>query len=275
MQQVVDSQWLQENLATVKVLDAGIVKPGLPGSYKAEAVIPGALRFDISHALSAADSDLPNSCCSAAQFQAEMRQLGINNEDVLVAYDDKGMFSAARAWYMLKAMGHKRVYVLDGGLPAWQRCGFDVTQSYAQATAVGNFTANSNAVGFVDKQAVIENLESERATVLDARGASRFAGIGDEPRKDMRSGHIPKSLNLPYTELLDEQGLFKPKAELRKLFAARVAELSQPLIFSCGSGVTACILALVAHELGYQQVSVYDGSWSEWGSDPNVAIEQS
>ena len=275
MQQVVDCQWLHEHFASVKVLDAGIVKPGLPEPYKAEAVIPGALRFDISHALSAADSDLPNSCCSAAQFQAEMRQLGINNEDVLVAYDDKGMFSAARAWYMLKAMGHKRVYVLDGGLPAWQRCGFDVTQSYAQATAVGNFTANSNVVGFVDKQAVIENLASEKATVLDARGASRFAGIGDEPRKDMRSGHIPKSLNLPYTELLDEQGLFKPKAELSKLFAARVAELSQPLIFSCGSGVTACILALVAHELGYQQVSVYDGSWSEWGSDPNVAVEQS
>lgn len=274
MQQVVDSQWLHEQLPKVKVLDAGIVKPGLPGPYRAEAIIKGALRFDISHALSAPDSDLPNSCCSPAQFQAEMRQLGINSEDVLVAYDDKGMFSAARAWYMLKAMGHKHVYVLDGGLPAWQRHGFAVTQDYAQPTAVGNFTANSNVVGFVDKQAVIENLASERATVLDARGASRFAGFGDEPRKDMRSGHIPKSLNLPYTELLDEQGLFKPKAELNRLFAARIAEPSQPLIFSCGSGVTACILALVANELGYQDLSVYDGSWSDWGSDPNVAVEQ-
>ncbi|MCF2856583.1 sulfurtransferase [Pseudoalteromonas sp. SMS1] len=268
-------QWLAENATKVTVLDAGIVKPGEEGIYSPPGVIPGALRFDISNVLSEASATLPNMMCSARVFQTEMRQLGINASDTVVVYDDKGLFSAARAWWMFKSMGFDQVFVLDGGLKQWQKLGYEVVPHYAQATQIGSFTSFARNHYFVDKEHVLASIECPDILLLDARGETRFSGIGREPRAGMRSGHIPNSANMPYTSVLTEEGKLKPIADLKILLKkAGVTEGVTTLQFSCGSGITACILALVALECGYSDLQVYDGSWSEWGqlSDYPVSV---
>ncbi|KZN39609.1 sulfurtransferase [Pseudoalteromonas luteoviolacea] len=260
------AQWLVENLSNVTVLDAGIVKPGEQGAYSPDGVIPGALRFDISTALSDDNSTLPNMMCSKNVFQAEMRQLGINSSDTVIVYDDKGLFSAARAWWMFKSMGFDQVYVLDGGLKHWRALGYKLVSEYALVEHVGNFTATPRDNYFIDKECVLKSIKCPETLLLDARGSKRFKGVGSEPREGMRSGHIPNSSNLPYTSVLTDEGVLKPLTELKELLkGAGVSESITTLQFSCGSGITACILALVAFECGYTSLQVYDGSWSEWG----------
>ncbi|MBQ4811686.1 sulfurtransferase [Pseudoalteromonas luteoviolacea] len=270
-------QWLFENLSNIIVLDAGIIKPGDKGRYRPAAIIPDARRFDISNNLSDEYSNMPNMMCSEQVFQAEMRQLGINDTDTVVVYDDKGLFSAARAWWMFKAMGFDQVFILDGGLKQWMALGYETVTEYASVEHIGNFTAQSRAHYFIDKEQVLAGISDPEVMMLDARGEQRFKGIGKEPRAGMRSGHIPHSVNLPYTSVLTEQGLLKPLPELAQLLnSLGVNEQVKTLQFSCGSGVTACILALVALECGYSSLHVYDGSWSEWGQleDYPVAVSE-
>ncbi|AOT06772.1 sulfurtransferase [Pseudoalteromonas luteoviolacea] len=267
------SQWVYENRQDVVILDAGIIKPGEQGVYQPTAIIPGALRFDISHTFSDHGSALPNMMCSSNVFQAEVRQLGINNTDTIVVYDDKGLFSAARAWWMFKSMGFDQVFVLDGGLKYWQFCGLDTVTEYACAQTLGDFKAHPQKRYFIDKNAVLSGIDCPDTLLIDARGGKRFAGQGAEPRSGKRQGHIPNSVNLPYSSLLTEQGLLRPIEEIaRQLEALGAISHETTLQFSCGSGVTACILALVANECGYAHLQVYDGSWSEWGGLENVPI---
>ncbi|MCF6442388.1 sulfurtransferase [Pseudoalteromonas luteoviolacea] len=267
------SQWLYENREDVTILDSGIVKPGESGDYQPAAIIPGALRFDISHTFSDHASALPNMMCSSRVFQAEARQLGINNSDTLVVYDDKGLFSAARAWWMFKSMGFEHVYVLDGGLKQWQACGFDTASGYASAQSLGNFTARPKPHFFINHKTVLTGINCQDTLLFDARGAKRFEGSGSEPRQG-RQGHIPNSVNLPYSSLLTEEGLLKPISEIAECLASLGAESNKTMLqFSCGSGVTACILALVATECGYTRLQVYDGSWSEWSKLEGAPIE--
>ena len=273
MKNIKSCEWLQENLEYVHVFDAGIVNAGEKGAYSPQAIIQGAKRFDIKGALCEPDAVLSSTMCGPQQFQAEMRQLGVNNVDTVIVYDDKGLFSAARAWWMLKSMGFDEVYVLDGGLVRWLELGLPAQAEYSQAKAIGDFVAHPKAGYFIDKQAVLNAIDDPNTLLLDARSYKRFTGEEPEPRAGMISGHIPNSKSMHYASVLDDNKCLKPISELHERLKALDAE-GKSLQFSCGSGITACILAMIADECGYQDLAVYDGSWSEWGNaENNLPIE--
>lgn len=272
MKNIRSCQWLKETLTDVHILDAGIVSPSEQGEYAPAAIIKGAKRFDIKGDFSDATSHLPSTMCSAEQFQAQVRKLGINNLDTVVVYDNKGLFSAARVWWMFKSMSFERVYILDGGLVRWLALGLPTQDTYSESEVKGDFIAYPKRGYFVDKHQVLEEIHNPNSLLLDARSYKRFTGEEPEPRAGMCSGHIPHSKSLHYASLLDEQKCVRPIAELQKKLALLGAK-GKSLQFSCGSGITACMLALVADECGYTRLSVYDGSWSEWGnSDNNLPI---
>ncbi len=265
MKNIKSCEWLHGNLERVHIFDAGIVNAGEKAAYCPPAIIQGAKRFDIKGALCEPDTKLSSTMCGAQQFQAEMRQLGVNNTDTVIVYDDKGLFSAARAWWMFKSMGFDEVYVLDGGLVRWLELGLPTQAEYSQAKAIGDFVAHPKAGYFIDKQAVLNAIDAPNTLLLDARSYKRFTGEESEPRAGMISGHIPNSKSMHYASVLDGNKCLKPISELQARLKVLGVE-GKSLQFSCGSGITACILAMVADECGYQDLAVYDGSWSEWGN---------
>lgn len=275
--ELVSTDWLAARLGGdgLRVVDASWYLPAdnrdPAGEYR-ERHIPGAVFFDID-AASDLTSPLPHTLPSADSFAATMGTLGIGDGDQVVVYDGAGLFSAARLWWMLRAFGHGKVALLDGGLPKWLGEGRAVDTGIADITPCG-FTAKLNPGlirGFDDVHA---NLESQREQVLDARGPGRFKGEEPEPRPGVRPGHIPGSLNLHYASLLDpEDHTLLPDAELEEMFEDAGIDRDKPVICSCGSGITAAILAFALGRIGAGQVSVYDGSWSEWGGRADAPIE--
>ncbi|MFI8007689.1 sulfurtransferase [Streptomyces sp. NPDC086010] len=263
--------WLAERLARpgIVVLDASV------GAHRAAGrCVPGALRFDIDGAMSDHAVPLPHTMPGVGQFTAGMRALGVDDGDTVVVYDTAGIYSAARAWWMLRAMGFDRVAVLDGGLPAWEAAGLPVEDREpgtaspgaakpGLAEQAGDFTARPRPGMLVGADVVAEALGDARSAVLDARSRERYAGSAQEPRPGLRGGHMPGSVNLPFGEI-QRDGLMLPAGELRAAFTASAGNRER-LVVSCGSGVTACVLALGAELAGYRDVSVYDGSWGEWG----------
>ncbi len=273
---VVDVAWLADNLAAPNliVFDASMppVVPGLnsinaEGPFKA---IPGARRFDYDKNVCKPDTSLPHMLPSPELFEQKVRALGVNADSALVVYDDCGMYASPRAWWMFRSMGHDNVAVLSGGLPAWVAGEQPLGDSLAEAESEGDFAAGFRPHLVSDYRAVLEALEDDSRRVLDARSPGRFKGVDPEPRPGLRGGHMPNAENLPFVRLLDN-GAMKPPEELREIFAGFGAP-ERRLISSCGSGITACVIALAAHEAGLDDVSVYDGSWVEWGTPGHLPV---
>lgn len=237
--------------------------------------IKNARFFDFDRVICAPDTEFPHMMPDAETFTQEVQKLGLNEDSVVVIYDSLCMFTGPRVWWMLRAMGFENCAMLDGGLPAWHRAGYDIeTDAEAKPITAGNFIAKPVPDKFVDVNAVLAALDDDSITIVDARPAPRFFGEIDEPRAGLRRGHMPGATNLAFPDLF-EMGLLKPKPELEAMLAEHFHE-GKLAICSCGSGVTACVVAFAAHLLGNDNVSVYDGSWCEWGlpGDLPVVSEQ-
>jgi len=272
---LVSVQWLADNLTNenIIVLDATLpkaVSSGNNGGVSTQT-IPGARFFDIKNTFSVSSAPYPNTRIDGPSFNDKAKMLGINKDSIIIVYDDHGIYSCARAWWMFKAMGHAQVAVLDGGLMAWNESGFPLEEKTAISYSQGNFEGVYDKNLFKDSQDVLDELSLDTKLVVDARAGDRFEGLVDEPRKGLRSGHIPNSINLPYTDLLDG-GKMKSLVDVQKLVNDKLPKDKQ-VTFSCGSGITACILALGAELAGRKDLSVYDGSWTEWGSIDTLPIE--
>ena len=264
---------IQSDLKVV-ILDASIPPVGKmakPIYSWPMTIIPGARRFDLDGDFSDHDAKYPHTMVGESVFQQQSRMLGIDQDSQIVVYDNLGLFSAARAWWMFKSMGHHRVAVLDGGLPAWIKAKHPTTTFEHSDIPPGNFVAKASFDYFKSAEQVLDLINAPDTTIVDARANNRFKGEVPEPRAGVRSGHIPRSKNVPYSSLLND-GLLKPASELEKIWRS-IASQDRALVFSCGSGVTACVLALSANLAGYTNLSVFDGSWSEWGTDTKYPVE--
>jgi len=273
---LVTTEWLAAHLGhpRLRVVDATWHMPQLNRDARAEFAaghLPGAVFFDID-AVADQKTALPHMLPPAAQFSRQVGALGIGSADLVVAYDTRGVISAARAWWTFRAMGHDRVAVLDGGLLKW-RAEQRPIETGAPRPRGRRFRARLRPALVRTLEQVRDNIGSRRAQVLDARSRGRFAGTEPEPRAGLRGGHIPGSLNLPYDALYAPDATLLPAEQLRQRFEASGVDVERPVTTSCGSGVTASVLALALHVLGSRDVSVYDGSWSEWGGRDDTPVE--
>jgi 3-mercaptopyruvate sulfurtransferase SseA len=271
---VVSADWVEKHLGTpgFKVVDASWYLPAHKRAAKEEYVaghLPGAVFFD-QDVIADHSTGLPHSLPSPEFFAAEVGKLGISETDTIVVYDGMGFFSAPRVWWMLRTMGAKDVYVLDGGLDGWKAEGRALeTGTTAPETAV--FTPKFRADKVIPFDTMREIVDDGSAQIADARGAGRFTGEEAEPRAGMRSGHMPGARSLPATSL-SANGRFKDVATLKTMIADAGIDLSKPVVTSCGSGVTAAVIMLALESVGHDDNALYDGSWSEWGSRQDTAI---
>ena len=265
---LVSTGWLSEHLSDpdLRVVDASWHLPDVGRNGREEyrrEHIPGARFFDIDE-IADTECGLPHMAPSPEKFMSRMRDMGIGDGHQIVAYDGSGLFSAARAWWLFRHMGHFDVAVLDGGLPKWKREGHPVENAVA-VFGKRHMTARVQGHLVCDSARVQASTKTGRAQVLDARPANRFRGEAPEPRPGLAAGHIPGSINIPFDSFLNDDQTFRQPSEIAEIFASAGVDLSKPVISSCGSGVTASIIDLALEVHGHRDHAVYDGSWAEWG----------
>ena len=273
---IVSTQWLADHLGSpdIAIIDASWHLPTAKRDAKREftdAHIPGAQFFDIDD-LSDTASSLPHMLPSPEKFASRMRKMGIGDGKRVIAYDSVGLFSAARAWWMFKVFGHEDVAVLDGGLKKWLAEGHPTEDGPALKPQERHFTARARPMMVKDYTDVATALKTGSAQIADARSGTRFRGEEVEPRPGVRAGHMPGAKNVHYASLLNADGTLKSKAEIEAAFKAAGIDLTKPIITSCGSGVTAAILTLGLTLIGAKNHALYDGSWTEWGGNPDAAV---
>lgn len=264
---LVDANWLNDHKdhEDLVILDASPssnvsnLTPQYPGR-----IIHGAKFFDLKNDFTDTTAPYPNTIPTAEEFTNSARRLGINDTSTIVVYDNIGIYSAPRAWWLFRAFGHQNIAVLNGGIAAWVETGYKTTSKHSIPNLNGTFKAilKKEKVKFIEN--VAQNIKNKSWQFVDARSNGRFAGVAPEPRPSLSSGHVPNSLNLPFTKLLHE-GYYKTPEELKAIFDS-VGLDERPIMFSCGSGLTACILDLAAEIVLNNKTAVYDGSWTEWAS---------
>ncbi|MDE1146563.1 MAG: 3-mercaptopyruvate sulfurtransferase [Azospirillaceae bacterium] len=273
---LVSTEWLADHLADtdIRVVDASYHMPNVARDAKAEFAdrhIPGAVFFEID-AIADKTIPLPHMLPTAEAFAKATADLGIGRDSTVVVYDVYDLFSAARVWWTFRTFGHDKVFVLDGGFPKWLAEGRPVESGPAQPKPAGEpIAARLNPALVRSADAVRENIDRKVEQVVDARSQGRFEATAPEPRAGLRGGHIPGSRNVPFTDLIAD-GRLRPTDELAARFQDAGVDVNRPLVTSCGSGLTAAILALALHEIGQPDVAVYDGSWTEWGGRTDLPV---
>ena len=272
---LVSTDWLAAHLRDpdLRLLDASWYLPAMNRDAKAEYAaghIPGARFFDIDE-ISDLRSDLPHMAPPVEKFIARMRAMGVGDGHQVVVYDGQGLFSAARVWWLFRLMGKTDIAVLDGGLPKWKAEGRDL-EDMPPIVRDRHMTVSRQAGLVKDVTQVAHASKLGLAEIIDARPAPRFRGEVDEPRPGLRAGHIPGARNVPFGEVLNADGTMKDAAALRTVFEGAGVDLSKPAITTCGSGVTAAVLALALERLGHRNWALYDGSWAEWGMYEDLKV---
>lgn len=274
---LVTVDWLANHLTApdIRIIDGSWYLPQMNRDAEqeyAEGHIPGAVFIDLDE-ISDDESPFPHMLPTPEEFSSRMKQLGVGDGHHVIVYDGAGLFSAARFWWMFKAMGHTNVSVLDGGLPRWVAMNQE-TESGTNTRPTRHHTARPNNTIRRDIADMRRNLETGRAQVVDARSRGRFTGTDPEPRPELSSGHMPGSFSLPFGDLLNEDGTLRAPADLTRIFEDAGVDLTRPVITTCGSGVTAAIPFLALSVLGHPKIALYDGSWSEWAATEGTPIEK-
>lgn len=270
---LVDADWLFANLEDkdLIILDATLPKVGAKEVLSVEKIsIKNARFFDIKNTFSDAEAVFPNTVLAPEVFQEKARALGIHQNSCIVIYDDLGIYSSPRAYWLFQLMGITNIAILAGGLPHWKSKNYPTEKPSPKTYLKGDVKVDYQSNKMVSAEAVLAATTNKNHLIVDARSSGRFYGTEPEPRKEVKSGHIPNSVSLPYAELFEGNRL-KPVAEIQSIFNT-INPAHQPFIFTCGSGITASILDFCATICGYENTSVYDGSWTEWGSSNHLPI---
>eukprot|EP00128_Syssomonas_multiformis_P018589 Colp12_sorted_trinity150504_noHs@34671 len=278
---LVNAAWLANRLKThknVRVLDGSWHMPASkrdPWTDFLSERIPGAMYFDVDK-IADTRSSYPHMLPSPHKFAKAVEELGISNEDEVIVYDVHGVFSAPRVWWTFRVFGHRNVAVLDGGLPGWKSEGREVESGPVTPVKPGIFTPHFHPDLVKSYEQMLDNVKSREFQVADARSAGRFKGTEPEPRAGLSSGHMPGSVSVPFGTLIDgSKGVMRPDVEIQAILQKSGVDLEKPLVASCGSGMTACVVAFAANLVGKKDVAVYDGAWTEWASRAGSPIEKS
>ena len=272
----INTEWLNNNLGkkNLILIDSSWYLPSEKRNAYEEYLyehIPGALFIDIDN-LSDNKSNFPHMLPDINKFEIYTNNCGINNNSIIVIYDSSGIFSSPRTWWMFKYFNFSKVYILDGGLKKWKKEKRILTNKFTKPR-IGNFKPFENKELLSNKENILKNMRSNNTLIIDARSKNRFLGIEKEPRKGLRKGRIPFSKNLHWKDIINNDGTIKNNKILKDIIKKLKINKEKNLISTCGSGITACILNIALAKMNYKNISVYDGSWSEWGSDKSLPIQ--